>query len=129
MADPDIFDPQELGRRQQLAAARRQRESERLAMLAQLVDAKRRSDELTRWISAYARPAGDDTHPELRRMVEWAASQLEDLDRILNPDRINETLQERELFPEADPLNDPKGEPPRHPIWGHSKALRHINAV
>jgi hypothetical protein len=39
MADPDIFDPQDLGRRQQLAAARRQRESQRLTLLGQLVDA------------------------------------------------------------------------------------------
>lgn len=129
MPDPDIFDPQELGRRQQLAAARRQRESERLAFLAQLVDAQRRSDELKRWISANSRPSDHETSPELRRMVEWAASQLDDLERILNPGRIAERLQERELFPEVDPLNDPKGEPPRHRIWGHSTALRHINAV
>lgn len=62
-------------------------------------------------------------------MVEWAVSQLDDLERIPSPERISETLQERELFPEVDPLNDPKGELPRHRTWGHSTALRHINAV
>jgi hypothetical protein len=62
-------------------------------------------------------------------MVEWAASQLNDLERNLSPERISVTLQERELFPEVDPLNDPKGEPPRYRIWGHSAALRNINAV
>jgi len=129
MDDPEIYDPQELGRRQQLAAARRQRESERLALLAQLVDAQRRADELKRWISVYTRPADDNSHPQLRTMVEWAASQLNDLERILSPERISVTLQERELFPEVDPLNDPKGEPPRYRIWGHSAALRNINAV
>jgi hypothetical protein len=129
MDDPDIFDPQELGRREQLATARRQRESERLALLAQLVDAQRRADELKRWISAYTRPADDNSHPELRPMAEWPASQLNNLERILSPERISETLQERELFPEVDPLNDSKGEPPSHRIWGHSTALRNINAV
>lgn len=129
MADPDIFDPQDLGRRQQLAAARRQRESQRLALLGQLVDAQRRSDELKRWISAYNSPADEKSRPALRRMVEWAASQLDDLERILNPERIEQTLLERELFPDVDPLDDPKGDPSRYGIWGHSTALRHINAV
>ncbi|CAN7298863.1 hypothetical protein LJR030_002683 [Rhizobium sp. LjRoot30] len=129
MVDPEIYDPQELGRRQQMAAARRQRESKRLALLAQLVDAQRRSDELKRWISAYTRPAGDEVHPELGRMVAWAASQLDDLERILDPQRIGTTLQERALFPDVDPLDDPKGEPPDQHIWGHSAALRHINVV
>jgi hypothetical protein len=121
MDEPDIYDPQELGRRQQMAAARRQRESERLALLAKLVDAQRRADELKSWIDAYTRPADDNSHPELRRMVGWAAAQLDDLERILNPERISETLQERELFPAIDPLNDPKGEPPRHRIWGRKR--------
>lgn len=129
MRDPEIYDPQELGRRQQMAAARRQRESERLAMLAQLVDAQRRAEELKCWINAYTQPASDISHPELRRMVEWAASQLDDLEHTLSPERIAEALRERELFPETDPLNDPKGEPPGHRIWGHSGALRHVNAV
>ncbi len=38
-------------------------------------------------------------------MVEWAASQLDDLERILNPERIEQTLLERELFPDVDPLS------------------------
>jgi hypothetical protein len=129
MGNADIFNPQELGRRQQMAAARRHREGERLAKLAQLVDAQRRADELKNWISAYTRPADDNSHPELRRMVGWATAQLEDLERVLSPERISESLRDRELFPEVDPLNDPLGEPPRHRIWGHSAALRDINAV
>lgn len=129
MNDSEIYDPQELGRRQQMAAARRQRESERLAMLGQLVDAQRRSDELKRWISAYTRPADGDAHPELRRMVGWVAAQIDDLERFLGPESVCATLQECALFPDVDPLDDPKGEPPGHRIWGHSAALRHINAV
>ncbi|MCR6497441.1 hypothetical protein MUO32_00205 [Shinella sp. CPCC 101442] len=126
---PDIYDPQELGLRQQMAAARRQRESARLALLANLVDAQRRADGLQRWISAYARPVDDSSHPELGRMVEWVAAQINDLEHVLGPDRISETLRARALFPDVDPLDDPKGEPPRHRIWGHSAALRYVNAV
>lgn len=127
MDEPDIYDPENLGRRQQMAAARRQRESERLAFLGQLIDAQRRANELRGWISAYAHP--ECSCPALQRMIAWATSQIDDLERILSSERIAATLIERELFPEVDPLNDPKGEPPSHRIWGHSTALRHINAV
>lgn len=127
MDDPDIYDPENLGRRQQMAAARRQRESERLTLFAQLVDAQRRADDLKNWIKAYGHPT-HETYPELQRMVEWAAAQLDDLERILSPERISATLEERGLFPEIDTLKDSRGEPPRHRIWGHSTALGHINA-
>jgi hypothetical protein len=116
----NLLDPKELGRRQQMAAARRQRESERLTLLAELVDAQRRADELKNWISAFTRPTDDSSHAELQRMIGWAAVQLKDLERFLSPERISSTLKERELFPEVDPLNDPLGEPPRHRGWGHS---------
>lgn len=128
MDDPDTHDPQEFGRRQQLSAARSRREDERLALLAQLVDAQRRADGLKRWMSACARPADDVSHPELRRMVDWAASRIGDLERTLSPEGISERLRERELFPETDPLDDPKGEPPRYRIWGHSAALTRVDA-
>jgi hypothetical protein len=129
MDGTSFFDPQELGRRQQFAAARRRRESERPALLAQLVDAQRRADELKNWINAHARQGDDNSHPDLRRMVGWATAQIKDLELFLSPERISATLQERDLFPEVDPLNDPLGEPPRHRIWAHSSALRHMNEV
>lgn len=112
-----------------MAAARRQRESERVAFVEQLIDAQRRAGELRTLISAYVQPEREHSYPELERMVKWATSQIADLDLILSPERIAMTLVERQLFPETDPLNDPKGEPPSHRIWGHSTALRHINAV
>jgi len=80
-------------------------------------------------ITAYVQPERENSYPELERMVKWATSQIADLDRILSPERIATALVERELFPETDPLNDPKGEPPSLRIWGHLAALRHINAV
>ena len=129
MDGTSFFDPQELGRRQQLAAARRGRESDRLALLGQLVDAQRRADELKNWINAHARQGDDNSHPDLQRMVGWATAQIKDLELFLSPERISATLQERDLFPEVDPLNDPLGEPPRHHIWAHSSALRHMNEV
>jgi hypothetical protein len=54
-----FFDPHELGRRQQLAAARRRREGEGSALLAELVDAQKRVDELKNWINAHTRPSND----------------------------------------------------------------------
>ncbi|QPC91904.1 hypothetical protein [Mesorhizobium sp. INR15] len=122
-------DPQELGRRQQMAAARRQRESERLAFFARVVEAQRRAGELRDWISAYARSASDNAHSELQRMVGWAEAQLKELDHFLDAERISSTLRERGLFPEVDPIHDPLGEPLRHHIWGHSGAVRHCNEV
>jgi hypothetical protein len=87
-----FFDPQELGRRQQLAAARRRREGERLALLAELVDAQKRVDELKNWINAYTRPSNDSSHPDLQPMVEWATAQIKDLELFLSPERISATL-------------------------------------
>lgn len=129
MDDPDIYNPQSLGRRQRLAAARQQREVARLALLADLFQSQRRSDDLKRWISNYSGPVDENLHPELVRMVEWATGQLNDLDRVLDPKRISEALRQRELFPANDPLKDPKGEPPSYPIWGHSTAAKYRNTV
>jgi hypothetical protein len=129
MEGADIFDPQERGRRQPMATARRQHESERLALLAQLVDTQRHADESRNWINAYTLSSNDHSYPELRRIAGWVAAQLDDVERNLSPERIFETLQERDLFPEVDSLNDPPGEPTGHRIWGHFAARRHINAV
>lgn len=129
MSAPDIYDPENLGRRQQMAAARLRRESERLAFLGKLVDAQRHAVELKDWITAYERPADMNPSPELQRMVAWVAVQIDDLERILSPERISETLKDRDLFPEVDSLSDPLGEPPGHHVWGHSAALKPVNAL
>ncbi|MGD9481036.1 hypothetical protein [Shinella sp. G-2] len=129
MDTPEIYDPQDLGRRQQMAAARRQRESARLALLDDLLDAQRRADGLKRWIAALSCPENGDPHPELQRMAGWANAQLDTLERTLSPEQIAATVRERDLFPNVDPLDDPKGEPPCARIWGHSAALWHINAA
>lgn len=125
----DIYDPQELGRRQQAANARRQREIARRALLTQILDTHRQVLELKAFISACLRQDSDTASSEFQRMIEWASGQLEELEGALRPERITETLQAQGLFPETDPFNDQKGEPPRYRIWGHASALRHINAV
>jgi hypothetical protein len=129
MDAPDIYDPQELGRRQRIADACRQREIARRALVMQILDTQRQARELRAWISTCVRQDSDTSSPEFQRMIEWAGGQLEELEGALKPERITETIRAQDLFPEIDPLNDPKGEPPRHRIWGHSSALRHINAV
>ncbi|WPE19208.1 hypothetical protein [Shinella zoogloeoides] len=129
MDAPDIYNPQELGRRQQMADVRRQREVARRAVLRQLLDRQRQALELKTWISACLRQDSDTTSPEFQRMIEWASGQLEELERALRSERITEALQAQGLFPKTDPLYDQKGEPSQHRIWGHSFALRHINAV
>jgi hypothetical protein len=47
------------------------------------INAQGRADEPKNWISACGRPAGDNWHPELQRIVRWAASELNDFERIL----------------------------------------------
>jgi hypothetical protein len=114
----DTLEPSDLDRRQQMATARRQREGERRALLAEFVDAMRRADELRKWIGAYGRPTGEHSHSELRRMREWTEAQLKELDLFLEPERISMVLRARELFPEVDPLDDPLGEPPARRVLG-----------
>lgn len=62
-------------------------------------------------------------------MLEWTALQLAELDLLLDPDRLSETLRERALFPELDSLDDPLGEPIGRRIWGGCRSLRHVNAL
>ena len=44
------------------------------------------------------------------------------VDQFLDPDRLTVAIQERDLFPEADPLKDPFGEPPPNRVWDRSVA-------
>ena len=105
------FEADDLGGRQELAVARRRRESERQAVLEQFVNAKRRADDLRRWIDDCAAAGG--ARPELQRMREWAKARLREQEHFLDPDRLSTMLRQSDLFPEIDPLDDPLGEPPR----------------
>lgn len=50
-------------------------------------------------------------------MVEWARNQLKQLEAILDPVKLADSLRAQKLFPEVDELNDPLGEPPAERRW------------
>lgn len=106
----------DLERRRALAKARKQREADREAVLANQMDLVRRARDLREWIGANQRMAVA-AEPELRRMLAWAKEQLADVERQLDPETLAADLQERKLFPEVDELHDPKGEPPSETRW------------
>jgi hypothetical protein len=45
-------------------------------------------------------------------MIAWATVQLAELEELTAIERVQETLIERELFADPDPLFDPEGDPP-----------------
>ncbi|TIV04647.1 MAG: hypothetical protein E5W04_02370 [Mesorhizobium sp.] len=65
------FQPAQL---QGKAIARRRRESERLAVLEQFVQERKRAADLRNWIDTYAVNAAQDSETELTRMCEWGKS-------------------------------------------------------
>ncbi|RWA88193.1 MAG: hypothetical protein EOQ48_21390 [Mesorhizobium sp.] len=102
------FQPAQL---QGKAIARRRRESERLAVLEQFVQERKRAADLRNWIDTYAVNAAQDSETELTRMCEWARARLREYDLLLSPARLSTMLRDRQLFPAVDPLVDTAGEP------------------
>lgn len=122
--DTSEVDMSEIGKRQQLAVARRRREDERRALLDKFVDNERRADRLRNWISAYTRFDKNPHYPELQRMFEWAEIELAELDTFLDPELLGATLRDRHLFPKTDPLSDPLGDSPSRRFRGGCPAPR-----
>jgi len=113
---PIPSDVAELARRRGLAAARRTRETERTLLIRKLARVERQADQSRGWIAQ--READVWTSPEMRRMVDWVKAELVRLEEFLDPLKLSQLLQTRNLFPAVDDLVDPLGEPPpRHP-WG-----------
>ena len=104
-------DVAELARRRGLAAARRTRETERTLLLRKLFRMERQAGHLRGWIAQWE--ADVEVSPEMRRMVDWVKAELVGLEEFLNPSRLSQLLQTRNLFPKDDDLFDPLGEPPR----------------
>jgi hypothetical protein len=117
IADLDV-DAGELARRRKLFFARRERESDREALLDHFTRATARAEALRNWIQAYAGPERSDLYPEIRRMIDWAKAELKDVEAGLEAGRLNDGLRDRNLFPEIDDLADPLGEPPARLGWG-----------
>jgi hypothetical protein len=109
----------ELERRRGLAKARRERESERKALLGKLMRAERQAAQLRDWMARYEEVAvpGAAADVDLSRMIGWARDRLATLEAVLDPLKLTEELRTRKLFPEIDELHDPLGEPPPEPRW------------
>jgi hypothetical protein len=108
-------DVAELAHRRGLAAARRTRETERMLLLRKLFRMERQAGHLRGWIAQWE--AGVEVSPEMQRMVDWVKAELLGLEEFLNPSRLSQLLQTRNLFPKVDDLFDPLGEPPpRRPL-------------
>jgi|GEM_PF-4148955 len=84
----------------QLAAARKKREDERDALIAEIVLLQAKARDLRAWIE-WAAPIED---PETKRMLEWAHKRLASIERAVDPARFGDWLREKKLFPETDPF-------------------------
>ncbi len=107
----------EFDRRRGLAKARRERESNRKALLSKLVRTERQAAQLRTWLASQEHNIAQTPDPGVARMMDWAREQLALLDAVLNPIRLADDLRTRKLFPETDELRDPLGEPPPERPW------------
>lgn len=82
-----------------LAEARRKREDERDALIAEIVQLQAKARDLRNWIE-WATPIED---PETKRMLNWARKRLATIERAVNPSAFGDWLREKKLFPEVDP--------------------------
>ncbi len=112
------LDPGELAERRRRANARRERENERRALLAELVQSAKHAEQLRHLIGAYEEIQAIEPSPVMQRMLEWTRAQLGELEAFVNPTQLAATLLDRNMFPEADELADPLGEPPPRQPWG-----------
>jgi hypothetical protein len=110
--------PSELARRRKLASARQERERERRTLLIHLIRTEHRARQLQQWIEVHDLFEITGSNPELKRMLDWARTQLDAFNASIEPARVSEMLRDRNLFPGTDELADPLGDPaPRRP-WG-----------
>jgi hypothetical protein len=100
-----------LAHRRELHQKRQQRESKRLSFLRALAKHQREAKDLkaTIEIAAAALNAAD---PVLSRMIAWATERLHYLEIQNDPETLARNLAQQNLFPEADDLHDPEGDPP-----------------
>lgn len=89
------------------AEARKKRDDERQKILDELVAISTEAAKLRAWLEETKRWPERPQSDEFTRFVEWARNRFEYLEHAVHPDGIAESLKERELFPESDPLIDP----------------------
>jgi len=93
-----------------MAEQRTKRESDRLAFLQSIADARREADDLRETISTI--PYCEDLPADYRRMLEWAQKRLMQLEEQTRVEAIQTSLEAKLLFADPDPLYDPEGDPP-----------------
>ena len=96
--------------RRQLAEQRVKREEKRLAYLDWIAKTRREVDDLRATIDAVPREV--DLPPDYQRMIAWAECRLANLEAQTTVEQIQDTLVERGLYADPDPLYDPEGDPP-----------------
>jgi len=112
-----MSDIHELSRRRNLATARKNRETQRTALLAKLIETERKAAELREWV-ALQEASSAQRSPEIERLLPWAKANLSDMDRFLVPAELTQLLSTQNLFPQVDELADPLGDPPPLRPWG-----------
>ena len=105
----------DLTRRRDLAARRKKREEHRIVHLRQLVEFQREARDIREWMASLPKDARPEPTSELGRMLIWAGARLADLDARTTVQAAATLIDGKALFPEADDLKDPLGDPPESP--------------
>jgi hypothetical protein len=107
-----------MAHRRDLHKRRQERDANRLVFLRQLVDYQKEAADLRATI-ANASEFLPQASPEYLRMIGWAEQRLAYLEAQSRLDVLTSTLREQNLFPDADDLYDPEGDPsPPKYAWG-----------
>lgn len=72
---------------------------------------------IRQWLSS-ADPGEGSESEEFGRFVAWARQRLAALEDSISRRNVAEVVRTQELFPLADELHDPQGEPPRRYYYG-----------
>jgi hypothetical protein len=120
MAGSDLLslDRVELERRRALSKLRKARELERKKILARLLRVEHRAVQLRQWIARIENSEEIFVNSDLGRLLNWTRAELLNLENSIHPSSIVEALQQSNLFPEHDELDDPLGDPPPQRPWG-----------
>jgi hypothetical protein len=112
------LDRVELERRRALSKLRKARELERKKILARLLRVEHRAVQLRQWIARIENSEEIFVNSDLGRLLNWTRAELLNLENSIHPSSIVEALQQSNLFPEHDELDDPLGDPPPQRPWG-----------
>ncbi len=80
-----------------------------------LIDRHRAVRRLRQWLARVEPTSENTADSDFGRMTGWAKERLARLEATIEPERIDQDLTKKGLFPEADELYDPEGDPPHEP--------------